>query len=351
MKVLVVKVSALGDVVHSLPVLAHLDSAAPGVEVDWVVEEPFAPLLEGHPLINTLLRIDTRLWRTANGLSAGVEGVLRLARKLRARHYDAVLDLQGNSKSGLITLASGAPRRYGYTGSAAREYLNLVGSNHRVAIRPEDRHISAQLLRVARSAFPGVAETQCVGPLYPSPIAFQQVAGMIRALHAGERPLVVFHCGTTWSTKLWAVGAWQELARLAVRDLGVTVLLTWGNRSELEVCRSIENAAGMGTVVWPRGDLPQLTALLAHADVVVGGDTGPVHIAAALGTPTVSFYRVTDARRNGPCGPCHRVLQTPLECSPCLRKRCRHDSDCARSIPVTDMLDALSELLPLKQGR
>jgi heptosyltransferase I len=351
MKALVVKVSALGDVVHALPVLAHLKGVAPEVSIDWVVEEPFAPLLMGHPLINTVHCIDTRFWRTVNGISAGVEGVLNTARRLRNKRYDVVLDLQGNSKSGLITWTSGAPRRYGFAAVAVREYLNLLGSNHRVAIEPEDRHVSAQLLRLARTAFPGVAATDCAGPLLPPPGAFQQVGGMLRRLHTRGCPLVVFHCGTSWTTKLWAVEAWQQLGSLAVRELGVTVLLTWGNQAELEVCRQVENAVGTGTVVWPRGDLPQLTALLAHVDVVVGGDTGPVHIAAALGTPTVSFYRVTDAQRNGPCGPQHRTLQAPLACSPCLQKRCRRDADCSRSISVTAMLNALSELLEQNSKR
>ena len=350
MRALVVKVSALGDVVHALPVLAHLKGVAPEVTLDWVVEEPFAPLLMGHPLLNTVHRIDTRFWRTVNGLSAGVEGVLTTARRLRKQRYDVVLDLQGNSKSGLITLASGAPRRYGFAATAVREYLNLLGSNHRIAIEPEDRHVSAQLLRLARSAFPGVAATACAGPLLPNPDVFQQVGDMIRRLQVRGSPLVVFHCGTSWRTKLWAEEAWQQLGRRAVRELGVTVLLTWGNQSELEVCRLVNSAVGSGTVVWPRGDLPQLTALLAHVDVVVGGDTGPVHIAAALGTPTVSFYRVTDAQRNGPCGPRHRTLQTPFECSPCLQKHCRRDPDCSRSIPVTAVLNALSELIEQSSG-
>jgi heptosyltransferase I len=97
--------------------------------------------------------------------------------------------------------------------------------------------------------------------------------------------------------------------------------------------------------LWPKGDLPQLTALLAQVNAVVGGDTGPVHIAAALGTPTVSFYRVTDARRNGPCGRQHRTLQAPLSCSPCLQKRCRRDLECSLAIPVATVFEALSDLL------
>ena len=97
-------------------------------------------------------------------------------------------------------------------------------------------------------------------------------------------------------------------------------------------------------MVWPRGTLPELAALLARAVVVIGGDTGPVHIAAAVGTPTVSLYRVTDSERNGPRGPQHIRLQTPLACSPCLRKSCERDSECSSSISVAAVAAAINRL-------
>jgi heptosyltransferase I len=345
MKVLVVKVSALGDVVHALPVLAYLKGVDPGMSIDWVVEEPFAPLLIGHPLITTVHCIHTRLWRTLNGFTAGVHGILGIARTLRRQRYDVVLDLQGNSKSGLISLSTGAARRYGFDTRSVREPLNLIGTNRRVTVDPDDHHVSARLLRIARNAFHGDIPLNCAGPLSPSPVANLQAAGILRDLPTQGKPLVVFHCGTSWATKLWAVESWQELAGRVVRELGAAVLLTWGSHYELEVACQVQSAAEGAAFLWPKGDLPQLTALLAQVNAVVGGDTGPVHIAAALGTPTVSFYRVTDARRNGPCGRQHRTLQAPLSCSPCLQKRCRRDLECSLAIPVATVFEALSDLL------
>ncbi len=104
-------------------------------------------------------------------------------------------------------------------------------------------------------------------------------------------------------------------------------------------------AASDSAVVWPRGTLPELVALLARATVVVGGDTGPIHIAAAVGTPTVSLFRVTDSRRNGPRGERHILLQSPLDCSPCLRKECERDEACGMSIPVKTVAGAIEGLL------
>jgi heptosyltransferase-1 len=155
----------------------------------------------------------------------------------------------------------------------------------------------------------------------------------------------VLHYGTTWPTKLWAAANWQALAQRLVADAGVVPVLTWGSDDELAVVREIAAAASGDAVIWPRGPLPELAALLARAVVVVGGDTGPVHIAAAVGTPTVSLYRVTDAARNGPRGTRHIRLQVPLDCSPCLRKQCERDTECASGITLPRVLVAINALL------
>jgi heptosyltransferase-1 len=155
---------------------------------------------------------------------------------------------------------------------------------------------------------------------------------------------VILHYGTTWTTKLWPLDRWCDLAA-ALRRRGVRPVLTWGNDTELAAARQILEACHGQAVVWPRGTLPELVALLARADLVVGGDTGPVHIAAAVGTPTVSLYRVTDARRNGPRGDRHIRLQAPLDCSPCLRKACDRDTECGGSIAVAEVLRAVERLL------
>lgn len=127
--------------------------------------------------------------------------------------------------------------------------------------------------------------------------------------------IVVFHYGTTWQTKLWSLENWQQLARQLTDDGEVVPLLTWGNDEEFKAVTAISEATAGRAIVWPRGSLPELVALLDRVDLVVGCDTGPIHIAAALGTPTVSLFRVTDATRNAPVGENHRNLQTRMSCA------------------------------------
>ena len=128
MKVLIVKISALGDVVHALPVLAYLKSADPEVRIDWLAEKSFAPLLEGHPLIRRVHALEMKTWRR-QGWTKAVSGVLAVIKELRREKYDLVLDLQGNSKSGLFTLLSGAPLRVGFDRDGVREWPNLLACN------------------------------------------------------------------------------------------------------------------------------------------------------------------------------------------------------------------------------
>lgn len=344
MKVLIVKASALGDVVHALPVLAWLKSVEPAMEIDWLVEEGFAPLLDEHPLLRQVHRIATRSWRQQGALAA-VRASLRMVGALRRERYDVVLDLQGNSKSALFTLLSGAARRYGFDRYGVREWPNLLATNHQVALTAADHHISARSLAIARAAFPSGSERIEAGPLPIRPAAAQRVEVQLVEHGLAGRRFAVLHYGTTWTTKLWPVASWQMLVRSLAAAGNPVPVLTWGSTEEKNVIERIASDAGGGALVWPRGTLPELAALLARAAVVVGGDTGPVHIAAAVGTPTVSLYRVTDQSRNGPRGARHIRLQAPLDCSPCLRKQCERDGECGLSIPAAEVLQAIQAVL------
>jgi heptosyltransferase I len=342
-KVLIVKTSALGDVIHALPVLAWLHSADPTMEVDWLVEESFAPLLEGHPLLCRVHRIATRSWRRQGWPAAAREGWQAIG-SLRRERYDVVLDLQGNSKSGLFTRLSGAPRRYGFARDGVREWLNLLATNRHVALTAAAHHISDRSLAIARAAFPQGHEHLLAGPLPIQADAAGRVGAQLAEAGLAERQFVVLHYGTTWPTKLWAVENCQALVQRLAAETELAPVLTWGSAEERAVVERIAAAGDGKAIVWPRGTLPELAALLARAAVVVGGDTGPVHMAAAVGTPTVSLFRVTDSERNGPRGDRHVRLQAPLECAPCLRKSCERDGECSASILVTAVLSAIDRL-------
>ena len=343
MKVLIVKASALGDVVHALPVLAWLKSADPHMEIDWLVEEGFATLLEEHPLLRRVHRLATRNWRGQGWLAVVREG-WQVVRRLRNERYDVVLDLQGNSKSGLFTLLSGAPHRCGFARDGVREWPNLLATNVRVELTAAEHHISERSLAVARTAFPQGYVHLMAGPLPIRPEAAHRVAAQLAERGLDVRRFAILHYGTTWTTKLWSVENWQALVQLLVTGTDIVPVLTWGSAEELTVVERIAAVGGEGVTIWPRGTLPELAALLARATVVVGGDTGPVHIAAAVDTPTVSIFRVTDGARNGPRGERHLRLQAPMDCSPCLRKACADDPVCAKSIGVNEVFSRIATL-------
>ncbi len=349
MKVLIVKVSALGDVIHSLPVLAYLHSACPEVEIDWMVEEGFSSVLNDHPLIDRVIPIKTKHWRKLSLLRM-LKEVGSFIGELRQSRYDFVFDLQGNSKSGFFTLLSRGRGKYGFDFRQVREWPNLLATNHRVALSEEEHHVAQRALAVVQAAVPSAKMPPLAGPLHVLPEAREQVERQLQELQLGERSLVVLHYGTTWQTKLWSLEGWQQLAVKLINQTKLMPLLTWGNEAELQAATAIARATDNRALIWPRGSLPELVALLKRVDLVVGCDTGPIHIAAALGTPTVSLYRVTDARRNGPLGDNHRCLQTPLECARCLRKECERDEQCSMSITAEEVYRAIIELTGQPKG-
>lgn len=344
MKVLIVKVSALGDVVHALPVLAYLKSVDGEMQIDWLVEKAFAPFLEDHPLIDNLYRIDTKAWRKSGPL-VSIRGTYEIVRAIRKRKYDCVLDLQGNAKSGLFTLTSGSPLRFGFDREAARENLNLLATNRKVSLGGMDFHVSDRSLAIAKKAFPDGLEVRDSGPLPVNEVAALRVGKILAAEGLADASPVILHYGTTWVTKHWPLVSWQALAKRLVEEQNLRPVLTWGDDKELEAVKSIQQQCGGKAVVWPRGSLKELTALLARAALVVGGDTGPIHIAAAVGTPTVSIFRVTDPSRNAPRGRDHSHVAAGMDCTPCLRKECDRDQECGLSISVDTVYDMVASQL------
>lgn len=345
MRVLIIKVSALGDVVHALPVLHFLHQVSPGIEIDWVVEEGNRDVLEGNPLIRKVHAVRTRAWRNNFLAKETRQEISALWRELKARSFDFALDLQGNLKSGLITFFSGAGDSYGFDRNAVRELPNLLLVRHKVSLRPEDYHISDRALRVAGFAIGRDHHGMTLSTeIFTSKEDDAAAAGHL-ASAAGHRK-ILFHPGTTWETKLWHEDGWVRLGQEILKRLPqVDIFFSWGNERERGMVERINAGLGERATILPRVTVKQFAALLKQIDVVVGGDTGPVHLAAAVGTPTVSFYRVTDGRRNGPRGDRHILIQSPLPCTHCLRKSCEQDDDCRRSITAEMLLAGVEQLL------
>jgi heptosyltransferase-1 len=344
-RVLIVKLSALGDVIHALPVLDYLHQAKPGIEIDWIVEEAFSPLLAENRRIAELVVIRARSWRKRPFAAETRRELMAVVRRLRERNYDMVFDIQGNIKSGVTAWLSGCPDRLGFAREVTQESANTWFTTRQIPLRPIDRHITDQCLRVVSVSFgKDFNQMELATEIPVSDSDEKWAAGFVEAL--GDGFVFLFHCGTTWQTKFWHEAGWVELARRSQDAFpGCTILLTWGNESERLTAERIAAGAGSCARVVERMPLGKLVGLLKKADLVVGGDTGIVHAAAAVGTPTVSFYRASDANRSGPRGSQHKVIQTPMPCARCFRTSCDQDQPCRESIKAEDLLSAMETVL------
>jgi heptosyltransferase-1 len=286
LRILLIKTSSLGDVVHNLPVVADIAAALPGVTIDWVVEEGFAAIPRLHPQVSRVLPVAVRRWRRSSW-SAGVRAeVRRFLGELRSESYDAVIDTQGLIKSAWIARAAHGIR-HGLDWSSSREPLGwLYDHTHHVpwgqhAVE-RNRSLAAQALGYALSA--------------PARYGITAATRHFSWLPAAHPHAVLLHA-TSAERKLWPEARWVELGRvLAARNL--VCVLPWG--SPAEHLRSQRLAQQIPQAVVPeRLELEVLSALLAQASVVIGTDTGLTHLAGALGVPTIGIYCATDPAATG----------------------------------------------------
>ena len=346
-RILIVKLSALGDVAHAIPVVDFLRKAAPGASVDWAVDRRFAPVLEGNPGLRRVIPLDLSLWKREWRGAGTRRAVAAWVRELRASGYDAAFDIQGNVKSGVVTLLSGAPVRWGFGRNGVRETPNLLFTNRKAHLLPEDRHITEKILRVASTPFGGSFDLSTLKSEIVTGEAEDAVAEEIaRERIPGATTLVVLHPGTTWTTKRMDPPFWAGVVRGVMERLPASgVLLSWGTDGERREAEEIREGAGGAVALLPRLTLKELAAVYRTCGYLMAPDTGPLHIAAAVGARTVSVFRATDGNRNAPRGAGHSFLQAPLPCTACLRKRCDRDAECRASIPAGEVAEAMARLV------
>lgn len=282
MRILIVKTSSLGDVVHMLPALTDAQRRLPALSADWVVEESFAAIPGWHPAVDRVLPVAIRRWRKRPLDRAVWREVGAFKAALAQRRYDAVVDTQGLLKSAWIARLARGPR-WGYDRASAREPLASLFYTHRLAV-PRAQHAierNRQLLAGALAyALEGLALDY--GLSHPPTAAAEPFVP--------TRHVLALH-GTSRVDKEWPQAQWIELAhRLAERGSGL--VLPWGNERERERAQAIA-AASPGSIVLPRLGLDALAGLIAKAPAVVGMDTGLMHLAAAYGRPGVALYPAT----------------------------------------------------------
>jgi lipopolysaccharide heptosyltransferase I len=340
-RIALVKPSALGDIVHALPVLTAVRERYPRARITWVVNQGYAPLLQGHPDLDEVLPFDRKA-AGAGWVSAG-RTYSRFFRELRRRDFDLVLDLQGLLRSGLMAAASGAARRVGLRG--AREgarwfYTDIVSAPGRQEGHAVDRYwCMAEVLGAGG------------GPKrFRVPLVADAAAWAERELRGVPRPWLVLAVGSRWPTKRWLPAHFAELARCAQAEFGGTVLFV-GGADEATLAEAVRTRLeGPSLDLSGRTTLPQLAAVLARADAVLANDTGPLHLANALGRPVAAPYTCTQVRLTGPYGSFHRAVETTVWCGGSCRRRCGR-MECMAELTPGRLWPVLCEVLQSWQSR
>jgi heptosyltransferase I len=313
MRVLLVKTSSMGDIIHTLPALTDARRLLPDITFDWVVEENFAEIPAWHPVVAEVIPVAVRRWRKhpIQAWRSGEWG--RFRERLKARPYDLVIDAQGLLKSAVLTRYAQV-RVVGLDGESAREPLASRFYDHGVRV-PKGQHAVERV----RQLF-----AQALG--YPCPQTLGEY-GLDRSYLAGDQPFepyILFLHGTTWDSKHWPEAYWRALAERMVAR-GVQVRLPWGN--EAEKARAERLADGLpGVQVLPKLSLAGMAKILAGASACVAVDTGLGHLAAALDVPTLSLFGPTNPGFTGAYGRGQRHLASDFPaCAPCLQKKCTYE--------------------------
>jgi heptosyltransferase-1 len=363
-KILLIKLSALGDVVHTFPVLNKLRRRYPAARLDWLVTPGIGELLRHNPAISNVIEFarDERAapWRLAPFVAAA-----RLVAQLRAVEYDLVIDLQGQLRSGFFTFTSGAPVRIGFdkpradvwkslqrkipdearkhAWRGAREGSFLAYTDH-IALPTLDMHPVERYLGIGPML--GLDDG---APDFSFPIP-QEARARIDALadyyDIAKAKLVVMAPGTNWETKAWRPEAFAEVARNFL-EKGFAVTLV-GSERERVVCDEVAKLAPGAVNLAGETTLSELAALIARAALCVTNDSGPMHLAVALGRPVVSVFGPTDQVWAGPYRRDGAVLRAGLPCSPCyLRelRRCPHNHDCMKNVAAAAVIERAESVL------
>lgn len=308
-RLLLIKTSSLGDVIHTLPALTDAARACPGLQIDWIVEEGFAAVPAWHPAVQRVLPVALRRWRRSLWQSWRSEEFRGFRRTVREGRYDHVIDAQGLLKSAWITRLNPAPAT-GLDWSSAREPLASLFYRRKVFV-PRDLHAVERTRRLFAATLD-----------YPVPDSPPDYGIQMTPAPCLVQPHVFLLHGTTWSTKHYPESAWARIVAL-LAERGLRSVVTWGNDEERA---RAERFAALGAHVLPRTTLPELAAALKGAQGVISVDTGLGHLATALDVPVVGLYAPTNPDLSGIYGPHQVSLQAVYPCSPCLKRRCQFDT-------------------------
>jgi lipopolysaccharide heptosyltransferase I len=363
-KILLIKLSAVGDVVHTIPVLNKLRRRYPAAQLDWLVTPAIAELLRHNPTITNIVEFAREEWSAPWRLTPFVSYV-RLAARLRATGYDLVVDMHGQFRTALLALATSAPVRIGFDRPRARVWDasartlpalarkhawqgaregSWLAYTHHIPVPTLERHAVDRYLEVGKLLGLGEGPADFSFPIPPSATA--RVDALLGRHGVGQDHLLTLAPGTVWETKHWGSDKFAEVARYFLQK-GFAVALI-GSRRERAVTEEVARLAPGAVNIAGETTLSEVAALIRRSTICVTNDSGPMHLAVALDRPVVSIFGPTDPIWIGPYHRQDAVLQAGVPCAPCyLRQlsRCPNQHACMHDVSARAVVERTERLL------
>lgn len=345
-RILIVKLSSIGDVVHSLPTLKALRDTYPHSYIAWVVEEKSKDVVIGNPYLDEVIIFEKERWKTElfkkKGYKESIKEILDFRKFLRQKNFDLAIDLQGLIRSGLIAYLSGARIRVGYQNSREMSSLfyNLKIPPRKVKIHAVDRYLDV-------ACYLGAEIKEIDFPLFVSAEDKKFAEDFLREHNISEEDLLIgINPGASVPHKRWQKEKFAKLADILIENYGAEIII-FGSPKDEELTEEVINlmkyhpinASGKTTI-------KQLAALISNCKLFIGNDTGPLHIAVAMKTPVVAIFGPDDPSRTGPYGKENIIIYKGLPCSPCIRHPTCKDYPCMQQISVEEVLSAVERLIP-----
>lgn len=331
MKILVIKTSSFGDLIHTFPVVDWIHQKFPLAEIDWIVEAPFSELMQAHPNIHRVLQVHTKKWRRGRE----IKSFLRFKKQLQEETYDVVFDLQGNIKSGLLTFLANANIKVGFGWKTVSEWPNLLFTKWKVNPSP-GKNIRHDYLALVQSYFynhdiyrtpllPGIKT-----PLLQSNVALRHTAEqdkwvnrLLTHPNLQRGPKVMVCLGSAWKNKQMTLSSLIEFLHHLQDEVHCCYLLTWGKEEEKEAAKTVSKSfCDRGVVVVEKVSIPTLQHLISQVDLVISVDSLPLHLAGTTSTPTFSIFGASSEEKYRPLGPQHVSYQGGCPYHQSFDKRC-----------------------------
>ena len=340
MNILIVKLSAIGDVIHTLSSLAALRKLYPEANITWVIEDASSDLISGHPYLDRLIVSRRKQWirdLKEGRITKAVKEIRAFIDDLRKQPYDLVIDFHGLIKSAAIVLLSSGKRKLGYD---SMQELSGLFLNEKI---PEDMHKHAvdRYLDFLRYLGADVKEPEFLIPIGEENI--NRVEELLQRNDIDKKDsFVAVSPVALWDTKLWADEKFAGLCDRIAEELKVSVIFTGTEHDKLEHIQSRMKAPSLN--MGGKTTLRDLAYLYQRSALLITTDSGPMHLAAAMGTPVIALFGPTDPSRTGPYGKGHVVIRRELSCSPCFLKKC-NSMECMSGITIEEVFHAVREKL------